>query len=346
MTTYSSAFRTAVELTGIARAAAEVLADSFVLSAWLPSRDNYGLSYDFDVNALALATAATYRSFDTEAPFGATPGSQGRSGKLPPISRKLRVSEFDQLSLYGQTDAIGQKFEDYAEILGGQVAARVALAQGQGVQTGSITIQENKLDFTISFGRAAGHTVTAAASWALAATDIPAHLAAWKLVYIATNGYAPQVAMISSTIMGYLQANTAIIKAAVGRGTDLPAIIDEEAVRSVFRRFGYGELVINDDQVNVAGVATRVVAADRFLWLPARGGVALGGAGGTLGRTDWGIPAEAINGVYGIPESERPGIFSAAFHSNDPEGHNVLTSAIVLPVIETANATFSADVVP
>lgn len=343
---YTDAFRTAVQLTGIARAAADALQNRFLLSDWLPNRDNYSLSFNFDINALSLTEAATYRAFDTEAPFGSTAGSQSREGKLPPISRKLPVSEYDQLFLYGQSDAIGQKFEDYAERLGAQIAARVALAQGQGVQTGSITIQENKLDFTINFGRAAGHTVVAAGSWATAATDILADLTAWKAVYIATNGYAPAVAMVSSTIMGYLQKNTSIIKAATGRGTDIAGIVSQDAVRAVFAQYGFGELVINDDVVSVGGVTTRVIAADRFLWLPARGGLQLGGAGGSLGGTDWGIPAEAINGKYGIPAADRPGIFAAAFHGNDPEGHNILGSAIVLPVIETANATFSADVVP
>jgi hypothetical protein len=343
---YSPAFRTAVQLTGLARAAADVLADNFQLSRYLPNQDNYGLSFDFDINALGLADAATYRSFDTEAPFGSTPGSQTRTGKLPPISRKLRVSEFDQLSLYGQADAIGAKFDQYAERLGGQIAARIALAQGQAVETGSITIVENKMNFTISFGRAGGHTVNAVAAWSTVGTDVIADLTAWKAVYVATNGFAPAVAQISSTIMAALQKNTSVIKAALGRGTDLPGLISQDQVRSVFASYGFGRIEINDDQVNVAGVATRIIGVDKFVWLPESGGVQLGGTGGSLGRTDWGIPAEAINGIYGIAESERPGIFSAAFHSEDPEGHNVLASAIALPVLESANATFAADVAP
>lgn len=341
---YSPSFRTATQLTGVARAAADVLTGGFQLPAWLPARDNFGLSFDFDINALTLTDAATYRSFDTEAPFGAAPGASSRSGKLPPISRKLRVTEFDQLSLFGQTDGIGNKFEDYAERVGGQIAARVALAQGQAVETGTIILNENKLSFTIDFGRAGGHTVTAGAVWSTAATDALTDLQTWKAVYVATNGYPPAVAMMSTAIMTALQKNTSIIRAFWGRATDVSAIISIDQVKAVFAAFGFGRVVINDDQVNVSGAATRVISSDKLIFLPEAGGIQLGGAGGALGGTDWGIPAEAINPTYGIADSDKSGIFSAAFHDEDPEGHNILGSAIVLPVLENANATFAADV--
>jgi len=112
----------------------------------------------------------------------------------------------------------------------------------------------------------------------------------------------------------------------------------------VFASYGFGQIVINDDQVVYNGSNTRIIANNKLIWLPSAGGLQLGGVGGTLGRTDWGIPAEAINSQYGITGSEMPGIFAAAFHDDDPEGHNVLASAIALPVLSSANATFAAAV--
>lgn len=343
---YSKAFRTATQLTGIARAAADALLASFQLPAWLPSKDNFGLSYNFDINSLQLTDAATFRSYDAEAPFGKTPGATSRQGKLPPISRKLRVSEFDELTLFRQTDAIGSKFEDYAERLGGQVAARIALAQGNAVETGQITINENKLIFTIDFGRNGGNAVTAGTLWSTITAPALTDLATWKATYVALNGYPPAVAMISTAIMSALQKNQSIIGAAVGQAVaNQPPIISQDQVRAVFQQYGYGRIVINDDQVVVAGVTTRILSSQKLIWLPESGGLNLGGAGGVLGRTDWGIPAEAINSEYGISGSDMPGLFSAAFHDNDPEGHNVLASAIALPVVESANATFAAGVI-
>ncbi len=343
---YSNSFRTAAQLTAAARAASDALLGSFVLPSWLPSIENLGLSYDFDINSLQLTEAATYRAYDTEAPFGRTPGNQNRQGKLPPISRKLRVSEFDQLTLFGQTDAIGDKFEDYAERLGAAIAARVALAQGQAVETGTITLNENKLTFTIDFGRAAGNTVTAATVWTTPTANALGDLTTWAQTYRTLTGVSPAVAMISSSVMAALQKNVSIIGAATGLAqAQLPAIISQDQVRAVFSSYGFGQLIENDDQVVYNGSTQRIVSANKLIWLPASGGVQLGGVGGVLGSTQWGIPAEAINPTYGISGGEMPGIFSAAFHDEDPEGHNVLASAIVLPVLQSANYTFAAQVI-
>jgi hypothetical protein len=343
---YSSAFRTATQLTGIARAAADALLNSFVLPSWLPSVNNFGLSYDFDINALQLTDAATFRAYDAEAPFGKTAGAQTRQGKLPAISRKLRVGEFDQLTLFGQSDAIGAKFEDYAERLGGQVAARIALAQGQGVETGQITLNENKLIFTIDFGRAGGNAVTAGTVWSTITANALGDLTTWRAAYVTANGFPPAVAMISTAIMSALQKNQSIITAATGlSAANQPTIISQDQVKGVFQTYGFGRVVINDDQVTYNGAATRIISSNKMVWLPESGGLNLGGAGGVLGHTDWGIPAEAINSDYGITGSEMPGIFSAAFHDEDPEGHNVLASAIALPVVESANSTFAATVI-
>lgn len=343
---YSSAFRTAAQLTGVARAAADVLESSFVLGAWFPSNENFGLSYDFDPSSVTLTDAATYRSWDTEAPYGSTPGDTSRSGKLPPISRKLRVNEYDQLSLYGQSDAIGQKFEDYAQRLGAQIAARLALGQGQIVETGTIVLNENKLVFTIDFGRKAQHAVTAGTVWSTATAPALTDLTTWRAVYLATNGTAPAVAMMSSAVMAALQKNQSIIGAATGlAAANQPPIISQDQVRAVFSTYGFGRVVINDDQVNVAGAATRLISNNKLIWLPESGGGLAGVGGGGLGSTEFGVPAEAINPVYGIADAEKPGIFAAAFHDNDPEGHNVLASAIALPIEQNANRTFAASVI-
>lgn len=342
---YSSAFRTAAQLTGVARAAADVLESSFVLGAWFPSNENFSLSYDFDPSSVQLTDAATYRSWDTEAPYGSTPGDTARSGKLPPISRKLRVNEYDQLSLYGQNDAIGQKFEDYATRLGAQIAARLALGQGQIVETGTIVLNENKLVFTIDFGRKGTHAVTAGTVWSTITAPALTDLTTWRAVYIATNGTAPAVAMMSSSVMSALQKNQSIIGAATSQATaNQPAIISQDQVRAVFSTYGFGRIVINDDQVNVGGVATRLISNNKLIWLP-ESGSGLPGIGGGLGTTEFGVPAEAINPTYGIADAEKPGIFAAAFHDNDPEGHNILASAIALPIEQNANRTFAASVI-
>ncbi|WP_243063192.1 major capsid protein [Humibacter sp. RRB41] len=343
---YSSSFRTAAQLTAVARAAADATLASFVLPSYLPSVDNIGLSYDFDINSLQLTEAASFRAYDAESPFGKTPGGKSVQGKLPAISRKLRVSEYDQLTLFGQTDAIGGKFEDYAERNGAAIAARVALAQGQAVETGTITLNENGLIFTIDFARAAGNTVTAGTVWTTTSANALSDLTTWAAAYRAVTGVSPAIAMISSSVIAALQKNTSIIGAATGLASaSLPAIISQDQVKAVFSSFGFGQIIINDDQIVYKGATQRIVGSNKLIWLPASGGPQLGGVGGVLGSTQWGIPAEAINSDYGISTAEAPGVFAAAFHDSDPEGHNVLASAIVLPVLQSANYTFAAQVI-
>jgi hypothetical protein len=99
MTTYAFDHRSAVELTAQARAAADLAATQYRLGRFLPSRDNYSLTYNFDVNQIGLVDKAEYRAFDTETLYGRTQGGSSRAGKLPPIGRKFRVGEFEQLQL-------------------------------------------------------------------------------------------------------------------------------------------------------------------------------------------------------------------------------------------------------
>lgn len=344
---YNTTYRTAAQLTAEARAAADVAHSGFLLSQFLPNRDNPGLSFDFDLNVLTLPDAATFRSFDTEAPLGTTVGTQNRAGKLPPISRKLRVTEYDQLSLYGADDAIGEKVDSYARRLGAGIEARLELARGQAVETGVVTINENKLKFTIDYGRKGAHTVTAGTLWSTLSAPAPTNLLSWQATYNATNGYNWGVAMMSTQTLLYLQQNTAIIGAVVGRGSsDLPSMISRDQVQAYFTAYGFGRIILTDDTpqkatVSVSGTPTRILSQNKITFAPEP--TTLEGTG-SLGGTDWGIPSEAIQLKYGIPEAERAGIFAACLDQEDPESINVLDSAIALPILENANATFTATV--
>lgn len=332
---YDSTIRTAAQLTVEARAQLEVATpQSFTLSDYLPDRSNPSLDYNFNLNQVNLSEAASFRSWDTESDFGTTVGSQSISGKLPPISRKMRVGEYDTLvQQIGGADILGGTFDLYAGRLGNQIGARVELARGQALETGKVTISENKLLFTIDFQRKASHTVAAATVWSNPAADIIGDLNNWRAVMVA-DGQAPVEAIISSQIMIYLQKNTGIITAQKGTSAaNSPTLISQDDVRAFFAAYGFGTITVNDEQITFNGAATRAISANKFVWVA-----------GNLGGTDFGITAESINPKYGISPAERPGVFSAAFSSNDPEGKYVLASAVALPVLENANGTFAAAV--
>src|SRR5690606_34436931 len=110
------------ELTGYVREAlADLEQNRFTLSRYLPSRTIDDLHYRFNRGGEGLAEAATFRAYDAESPIGGRPGLTRVTGELPPISRKVRLGEFDRLRLRqaADDDVVNSIFND---------AERMALA--------------------------------------------------------------------------------------------------------------------------------------------------------------------------------------------------------------------------
>jgi hypothetical protein len=339
MTTYASDIRAAADLTAVARAAADVATTQYRLARFLPATDNYSLTFNFDVNTIGLVDKAEYRAFDTETRYGRTQGGSSRAGKLPPVGRKFRVGEYEQLQLVAQTDLLGGKLEEYARRGGAAIAARVALAQAEALVTGELVLKENGLDLAaIDYGRKDSHSVTAAALFSDVAAPVLDPIEAWLEVYRLTNGGNPGTVLMSQKVLTALSKNTELIRIAVGRNTDLPSRISYDDVRSALTSYGVSGVEVYDQAID----GERLIPDNVMLFLPSDGNVVLDG--GVLGTTEWGITAESIQPVYGISDSERPGIFSAAFVDTDPQGVDVLSSAVVIPAVKNANATFVAKV--
>lgn len=339
----NTAFRSPAQLTAVARAALEVADGEAYLSQFLPARDNLSLSYNFDVNAVNLAEAASFRAYDAEAPYTRAPGAASQSGKLPPASIKLPVSEYDELRLYNAgNEAVGAKLEEYATRLGAAIGARAEAARGEAIETGELTVDENGLSFTIDYGRDSGNTATAGTDWDAATGATPLDdLQTWIDTYTDANGSAPGVLLLSTKVLAALSKNTDTIEAIVGSSA-APSRVSYADVKSLLNGYGIGQTVVYDRKVNIGGVSTRVTSDSKVILLPASDGAPL--LAGALGTTDFGVPAEAINTDYGIPVAERPGVFAGAFGRTDPEGLDVLASSIFLPVLSNANATFAATV--
>ncbi|MBK0296311.1 major capsid protein, partial [Bacillus sp. S34] len=160
---YDPSVLTAAQVTAEARAAQVVVSPSFILDRYLPNRENPSLSFNFDVSQTSLPQAASYRALDAESDFGSEEGGESKSGRIPPISRKLRVNEWDTLSQQiDGTGLIESAFRKKARGIAGQIETRVELARGQAFEFGQVTLNENKLKATIDFGRKAAHTVPAA----------------------------------------------------------------------------------------------------------------------------------------------------------------------------------------
>lgn len=328
---------TPTELTGFVR---EALADrqqnQFTLSRWLPNRLVDDLDYRFTRGGEGLVDAATFRSYDAESPIGARPGLSRVSGELPPISRKVRLGEYDRLRQRHLDQQVTDALMTDAERMTRAVAARVEMARGDALTTGKVTIAENGVTATVDFGRAAGHTVTAATPWSTVASATPlADMITWRDTYRATNGENPGVALISTTILGYLLRN-AEIRALAATVAGTPTIVSQAAVAQVWEAYGLPPFEIYDAQVRVAGTATRIVPADKVLLLPAAGDT-------ELGATLYGTTAESLDPAYGV-EGDEPGIVAGVYSTQDPIALWTKAAAISLPILANPDLSFAADV--
>lgn len=328
---FTKNFRTPAQLSGVARAAFRAELEKHVTNGLLPLKSNFALTFDFGVGQSALPPAARYRSFNTESDVNVTSTAERRQGKLPPISIRLHVDEFQQLEMMGQNDAIGAEFERYATLNAQSIAARVVLAQAQAITDGAVTITDRGMSFAVDFARNVANTANAAIAWSSVATAKP--LTDLEALRAAINRSLDRI-ILSQQAMTYLQTNVDLIKISLQRGTDLPSRISVEDVRAVFRDYGLGEIEINTDKViNNAGAEIPLFAADKVVII----------SGGAVGRTDLGVTAESTRADAGISRSEAPGVFAGAMESDDPSGYNVLASAIVLPVVTSANNTAVLD---
>lgn len=348
MGVYDPSVRTASDLTGVARGAADAVEAQDALTPYLPSAESLTLDFNLDADELKLPRAASFRSYDATAPYGAEKSVGTRKGSLPASSIKYRLGEWDQLKLRGASDdGLGVALERKSRIGGQSVAVRSILARGQAIDTGKVTLEgENGLTVEIDFGRPSANTVTAGTVWSTTSADAIADIDSWQTVFRTANGGIADGVITSSAVLAALAKNTGFIAAATGNGDSGLTRISRADVLSVLADYGLNDIVVYDKQYeDTTGVTRRVISEDKFLLVPSRNS-SLVGETGPLGQTLWGVTSEALNGTYGVGGGEEAGIFSAAFHDPDPEGEDVLVSSIFLPVLSTqgVKATVSADV--
>lgn len=326
------------ELTGFIRAATmDLQVNQFTLSQWLPNLDIDDLQYRFLRGGEGLVDAATVRAYDAESGIGSRPGVTRVTGELPPISRKIRLGEFDRLRQRHLNQAVADAILDDAERMARAVSARVEMFRGEALYAGSLTINENGVVTTVDFGRAGGHTVSAGTPWSTVASATPlADLLSWQATYNTSNGENPGAIIISTRILGYLLRN-AEIRALAATVAGTPSIVSVDTVNAVFAAYGLPPIHIYDAQVRVAGAATRVIPDDKVVLAPAPG------PANQLGATLWGVTAESLEPEYGV-EGDEPGIVAGAYSTKDPVAIWTKAAAIVLPVLANPDLSFCADV--
>lgn len=335
----STDYITPAELTGYAREAlADLEVNQFTLSQFLPSVPTDDLVYRFSRGGRGLAEAATFRSFDAEASIGSRPGLSRVTGDLPPVSRKVRLGEYDRLRARKLEDSIRNAIFSDADLMVEAVAARLELARGSALSAAKVSINEDGVIAEVDFGRKAGHTGIAPANlWSVSASATPiADMIAWRKTYRTSNGGRnPGVSLTSESVLSNILRSAEVRAFAAANGTS-PSIVSPLVLNTILSAYGLPPIVINDAQVNVAGVATRVIPENNFLMLPSIGDK-------QLGSTFWGTTAESLESEYALLGDEA-GIVAGSYSTADPVAVWTKAAGIALPVLANPDLTFQAVV--
>jgi hypothetical protein len=332
-------------LTGYARAALQdIPANQPSLARWLPYRLVDDLVFRFVKGGDGLTEAATFRSWDTESPIGTRPGVTRVTGELAPISRKLRQSEYERLrGTVNGSSALATAIENDAARLARAINMRLELARGQALVSGAISINENGIVATADFGRAGGNTTAPTTLWTDLAASVPLQdLSAWCDAYEDINGVRPGAIVTSNRVRGLVLANAGV-RALAGTVLGTPADVTMNQLAGQLAARDLPPLYTYNVKYSVAGSATRVIADDKVLLLPAPVDPT-DEAGTELGATLMGTTLEAREPGYGIAEGDMPGLVAGTYSTQDPIALWTKVAGIAFPVLANANLSFVADV--
>lgn len=350
-------YYTPAELTGFGREALSAMqVNQFTLSRWLPNTQVDDLNYRFSTGGAGLLKAAKFRGYDVEADITGRAGVARTQGELPPISRKIRLGEYDRLRQRANPEAsIQASMLTDAQTVVGEIGARFELARAEAIEKGQVTFPEFA-GGAINFGRKTEHTnVAPAVAWTNTATSTPiTDLLSWQETYATSNGgKVPGVILMSRQAYNLLlrSAEVRSLGATLAGG---PTIVSQAVLSNVLSSYGLPAIETHDGQIaNEDGTARRLFAATSVMLLPSgntatadadpAAPVGADFAGNLLGVTMYGTPAESFNPDYGLAGgADQPGIFVGGFSTVDPEALWTLASAIGVPVLNNANLVLQA----
>lgn len=319
----------------------------FVLNQVLPDRFFNKNTIDFSELTRTNRTAR-FRAYDARLHVSERDTTTSKQVKLPPLSSSLSTGELERLQLEfarlqgGDVSAIVDAIYDDATNLTREIQARMEQARGDVLTDGKFTLTgEGGLTLEADYGVPAGHIVSAGTAWSTVATATPiANLTTWVNVYVATNGFRPGGMIISTAILNYLLQN-AEIRSLAASLSGTPSLVTRATVDAALAAFSLPPIVmVYDTNVDVDGVTTLVVPADRVIFLPPNVS--------DLGFTAWGVTATSLELVNSnqveFSFSEAPGIVGVVEKSGPPYKEYAFVDAVGMPVLANPRLILIADV--
>lgn len=308
------------ELTAFSREAFEAL-DTGFLAQVFPNIYQDQVKFTWNVNEV-LSDIAQYGEFDTESTIGREGGAEEKTMRLLPVSRKLRLSEYEQVT---DLDRVRALAEEKADKVVRFVINRLNLARGEALTNGALALNENKIVQNVNFGRAAGQTLVAPGTlWTAAGADPVADIRAWVDLAAEASGVAPDLMGMSTRV--YSAFASALAES--GYVTSGTGVVSRSAVSEIMGSYGLPQPVVDDSRVG----GQRLIP-DHVLTLAA--------SGGTSGGTVHAPTVESRDPRYNLGGQET-GIVAGIYSEDDPPVKWVMGKAVALPVLANPDTTFSA----
>lgn len=324
---------------------------NMILDQFLPNRY-------FTTNRLDVATltrrgrTARFRAFDAAVHTSQRDIATIKTVKLPPLSDSISVGELERLQLeFARTggtnmQALVNAVYDDATNLTQNVLRRMEQARGDVILDGKFTLAgEGGLMLEADYGVPAANFVTAAILWSDTANANPlADLYSWTYSYNVTtgNGYDPGGMIISRQILNYLLANTAI-RTATGTILGVNSLLNRSQLDQALDARGVPPiLAVYDTQVDVDGTFTRVLPANKVIFVPPN-------PAENLGYTAWGVSATALElaaaDASDVTFEDAPGIVGVIDKDVAPPYRQITyVDSVGMPVIANPYALFVATV--
>ena len=247
------------------------------------------------------------------------------------LEKALDEATLAWLRLAGEEDVASARARITAEQAA--LARRIQLAKEWAAWqalTGTLTIDQDNLKLTVDYGLDASHKPTAAASWALTTTDIPADVRAWKKLVAQDSGYVAGEAFVNEGVMEMMVKNDNV-KNIIGE-TSLKEQLAQEGY--ITRFMGLNWHVYDAGYLDASGTFRTFIPDDTVVIVPDQK---------VYGRMQVGTQEVPT----GFSETVRVyGRFSYAVTQPNPPGVNLYVGENFLPVITLPGAVVSADVTP
>jgi len=302
------------------------------------------LSFEYFKDENRLPVMANIQAFGAETQIASRDGASKVSGEIPPIKRKINLSERALIALKregaGDADLVKNTIYNDIDNMVDSVYARIEKMRMDAVAYGALTVVENGIKMTVDYGVPAGNKQTLAGDdlWSDTTNATPvSDMQAWADAVVTACGVAPTRALTSNTVVSYLIQNAQVRKMVYGdNGASRAVSINQ--LNDLLTSLNLPVLATYDLQVRSqaesgAYASSRIFPSTRFIMLP----------GSSLGDTLMGPTAEALLDRE-VEARNAAGIYAVVSQEIDPPALWTKASATSIPTFPFADGVFQAVV--